>query len=153
MRAFVTGATGFIGGNLVRMLLADGYNVRTLARPHSDQQNLTGLPVEIATGDLDDRRQLAEQIEGCDVVFHVAAHYSLWVRDAAAIYRANVTGTENLLAAARQARIKRFVHTSSVAALGVPAPGTLGNETMQTTLPCSLWRGRCFPWNYIDGRN
>jgi dihydroflavonol-4-reductase len=134
MRAFVTGATGFIGGNLVRMLLADGFQVRALVRPNNDQRNLVGLPLEIVSGDLDNCQKLTEQLADCEVVFHVAAHYSLWARDAAAIYRANVTGTENLLAAAQKTRIKRFIHTSSVAALGVPAPGTLGDETMQTTL-------------------
>lgn len=134
MRAFVTGATGFIGGNLVRKLLADGHTVRALARPQSDQRNLAGLPVELVSGDLDNQKNLVEQLEGCDVVFHVAALYSLWARDAAAIYRANVTGTENLLAAARRAGLKRFVHTSSVAAIGVPAPNTLGTEATQTTL-------------------
>ena len=134
MRAFVTGATGFVGGNLVRALLADGLQVRALVRPGSDQRNLAGLPVDIASGDLDAQAILTEQIMGCDVIFHVAAHYSLWRRDATAIYRANVTGTENLLAAARQAGTKRFIHTSSVAAIGVPAPGTLGTEPTQTTL-------------------
>ena len=134
MRAFVTGGTGFIGGNLVRTFLADGYQVRALARPNSDQRNLTGLPLEIVTGDLANAQQLAQQLEGCDVAFHVAALYSLWQRDAAAIYRANVVGTENLLAAARQARVKRFIHTSSVAAIGVPPAGTLGTEATQTTL-------------------
>ncbi len=134
MRAFVTGGTGFIGGNLVRMLLADGYQVRALARRESDQRNLTGLPLEIVTGDLDNAQQLTKQLEGCDVVFHVAALYSLWQRDAEAIYRANVTGTENLLTAARRVGIKRFIQTSSVAAIGVPAPNKLGTEATQTTL-------------------
>ena len=134
MRAFVTGGTGFIGGNLVRALLADGYEVRALARRGSDRRNLEGLAVELVEGDLDNRQILAEQIMGCDVVFHVAAHYSLWARDRDSIYRVNVTGTENMLAAARQARVKRFVHTSSVAAIGVPAPDTLGTEETQTTL-------------------
>jgi dihydroflavonol-4-reductase len=138
MRAFVTGGTGFIGGHLVRMLLSDGYQVRALVRPHSGHSNLlgnlAGLPLEIVTGDLDDSQRLAEQLEGCDVIFHVAALYSLWRRDAAAIYRANVKGTENLLAAAQRVRTKRFVHTSSVAAIGVPAPNTLGTEAMQTAL-------------------
>ena len=134
MRAFVTGGTGFIGGNLVRALLAEGVQVRALVRPGSDQRNLAGLPVELVPGDLSNQANLTEQLMGCEVIFHVAAHYSLWARDAAAIYRANVTGTENLLAAARQAKVKRFVHTSSVAAIGVPAPGTLGTEATQTTL-------------------
>lgn len=134
MRAFVTGATGFVGGNLVRALLADGIQVRALVRPGSDQRNLAGLPVELVYGDLASQMSLTEQVAGCEVIFHVAAHYSLWRRDAAAIYRANVTGTENLLAAARKAETKRFIHTSSVAAIGVPPPGTLGTEATQTTL-------------------
>ncbi len=133
MRVVITGATGFIGGNLVRMLLDDGYEVRALVRAGSDQRNIAGLPIETVIGDLNDRQKLAEQVEGCDAVFHVAAHYSLWVKDREAIYRANVTGTKNLLAAAKTARVKRFIHTSSVAAIGVPVPGTLGNETTQTT--------------------
>ncbi len=134
MRAFVTGGTGFIGANLVRVLLTDGYEVRALTRLGSDLRNLAGLPVELVTGDLSDPQKLAEQIAGCEVVFHLAAHYSLWARDREAIYRANVEGTKNLLAAARSAHIKRFIHTSSVAAIGVPPPGTLGTEETTTTL-------------------
>ncbi|MDQ3009578.1 MAG: NAD-dependent epimerase/dehydratase family protein [Acidobacteriota bacterium] len=134
MRAFVTGATGFIGGNLVRALLADGHQVRALVRPASDQRNVAGLPIETVSGDLSNQSSLTEQIAGCDAVFHLAAHYSLWAKDRDAIYHANVTGTKNLLAAARSLRIKRFIHTSSVAAIGVPAPGTLANEETQTTI-------------------
>ncbi|MEO6724199.1 MAG: NAD-dependent epimerase/dehydratase family protein, partial [Blastocatellia bacterium] len=134
MKAFVTGATGFIGGNLVRALLADGHQVRALVRPSSDQRNVAGLPIETVSGDLSNQSSLTEQIAGCDVVFHLAAHYSLWAKDRDAIYSANVTGTKNLLAAARSLRIKRFIHTSSVAAIGVPAPGALANEETQTTI-------------------
>lgn len=134
MKAFITGATGFIGGNLVRALLADGHQVRALVRPNSERRNLAGLPIELAVGDLDHPSQLTEQIAGCEVVFHVAAHYSLWAKDSAAIYRANVKGTENILAAAQQARVKRFVHTSSVAAIGVPPAGTAATEETQTSV-------------------
>jgi dihydroflavonol-4-reductase len=134
MKAFVTGATGFIGAHLARALIRDGHQVRALARRGSDRRNIAEAPIELVEGDLDDRRRLTEQIAGCDAVFHVAAHYSLWVKDRDSIYRANLGGTENLLAAARDARVKRFVHTSSVAAIGVPAPGTLGTEQTQTTL-------------------
>jgi len=134
MKVFLTGATGFIGGNLVRTLLNDGHEVRAMIRPGSDQRNVAGLPLELVTSDLDDQRQLTEIIMGCNAVFHVAAHYSLWRKDRDAIYRANVTGTKNLLTAAKAARIRRFIHTSSVAAIGVPAPGTLANEQTQTTV-------------------
>lgn len=134
MRAFVTGGTGFIGANLVRALLTDGCEVRALTRPGSDLRNLAGLPVELVTGDLSNPQKLVEQMAGCEVVFHLAAHYSLWARDREAIYRANVEGTKNLLSAARSAHIKRFIHTSSVAAIGVPPPGMLGTEETTTTL-------------------
>jgi dihydroflavonol-4-reductase len=116
------------------LLLAEGHIVRALVRPQSDLRNLSGLPVEIETGDLSNQQQLADQITGCDAIFHVAAHYSLWAKDAKAIYQANVAGTENLLAAASRAKIKRFIHTSSVAAIGVPPRGTIGNEMTQTSL-------------------
>jgi dihydroflavonol-4-reductase len=134
MYAFVTGATGFIGCNLVRALLAGGHRVRALVREGSDRRNLAGLPVEQVMGDLDDRKRLAEQIAGCEAVFHLAAHYSLWRSDRESIYRANVGGTENLLAAASAARVKRFIHTSSVAAIGVPPPDRFGTEEQQTSL-------------------
>lgn len=134
MKAFITGATGFLGANLVRALLADGHQVRALVRPNSDRRNLAGLPIELAAGDLDNSTQLAEQIAGCEVVFHVAAHYSLWAKDSTAIYRANVVGTQNILAAAQQAQVKRFVHTSSVAAIGVPPAGTSATEETHTTV-------------------
>lgn len=134
MRAFVTGATGFIGGNLVRTLLNDGHQVRALIRSGSDQRNIAGLPIETVTGELEDQQFLTDAVAGCDCVFHVAAHYSLWAKDRDVIYCANVSGTKNLLAAAQTAQVKRFVHTSSVAAIGVPAPGTLANEESQTTV-------------------
>jgi dihydroflavonol-4-reductase len=134
MKAFVTGATGFVGSNLARALLQDGLQARLLIRPGSDRRTVAGLPVEVVVGDLDDQEKLADQITGCDVVFHVAAHYSLWRKDRGSIYRVNVDGTKNLLAAARAVGIKRFIHTSSVAAIGVPAPNTLGTEETRTTL-------------------
>jgi dihydroflavonol-4-reductase len=134
MKAFVTGATGFIGSNLARALLDDGHQVRLLVRPASDRRNVAGLPAELVEGDLDNPQKLAEQMAGCDVVFHVAAHYSLWAKDRDSIYRANVDGTKNMLTAARLAAVGRFVHTSSVAAIGVPAPGERGTEETRTTL-------------------
>jgi dihydroflavonol-4-reductase len=108
--------------------------VRALVRASTDRRNLEGLPVELVEGDLDSPERLSEQITGCDVVFHVAARYSLWARDRAAIYRDNVNGTRNLLTAARTARVSRFIHTSSVAAIGVPLPGTCATEKTQTSL-------------------
>jgi len=134
MRAFVTGGTGFIGANVIRALLDEGHEVRALVRPESERGNLGGLPIEIVEGDLDRDSSLTERIAGCEAVFHLAAHYSLWARDRAEIYRVNVDGTSRLLAAARAARVRRFIHTSSVAAIGVPAPGSVADESTVTNL-------------------
>ncbi|MEP7272768.1 MAG: NAD-dependent epimerase/dehydratase family protein, partial [Acidobacteriota bacterium] len=77
MRAFLTGATGFVGANLARALLADGHAVRALVRPSSDLSNLAELPLELASGDLDSPEVLCDLVGDCDVIFHAAALYSL----------------------------------------------------------------------------
>jgi dihydroflavonol-4-reductase len=131
MMAFVTGGTGFIGANLIRLLLAEGYQVRVLVRPTSRLDNLDSLDVEIVTGNINDP-DLARHIRGCEVLFHVAAHYSLWQADKEKLYQYNVLGTVNVLKAARQAGIERTVYTSSVAAIGVGKNGTPVDETYQS---------------------
>lgn len=133
IRAFVTGGTGFIGANLVRLLLAEGYAVRSLVRLTSRLGNLHSLDVEIVKGNLNDP-DLSLKMQGCQVLFHVAAHYSLWQADREALYHSNVLGTQNVLAAARQAGIERTVYTSSVAAIGVGKSGTIVDETHQSPL-------------------
>ncbi len=133
MQAFVTGGTGFIGANLIRLLLQQGVAVRALVRPTSRLDNLQGLAVEVVLGDLGDRN-LWQQMAGCQVLFHVAAHYSLWQTDREQLYRHNVIGTRNVLSAAQRAGIERTVYTSSVAAIGVGENGTVVNETHQSPL-------------------
>ena len=131
IQAFVTGGTGFIGANLVRLLLQEGYQVRSLVRPTSRLDNLQNLDVEIVKGDLNDPN-LYQQMQGSQVLFHVAAHYSLWQADQEALYRHNVLGTRNVLLCARQAGIERTVYTSSVAAIGVGKAGKVVDETHQS---------------------
>jgi dihydroflavonol-4-reductase len=131
-RAFVTGGTGFVGANLIRLLLAKGYRVRALARGGSSLDNLQDLDIEVVNGDLSDPDRLKEQLRDCNTLFHVAAHYSLWQRDRDALYQSNVVGTRNILAAARAAKVERTVYTSSVAAIGVPADGSIANEQYQS---------------------
>lgn len=133
IRAFVTGGTGFIGSNLVRLLVQEGYAVRALVRPSSRLDNLQDLEVELVKGDLNDPN-LWQQMVGCQILFHVAAHYSLWQADQDALYRHNVMGTRNVLASAKRAGIERTVYTSSVAAIGVGAAGTSVDETHQSPL-------------------
>jgi dihydroflavonol-4-reductase len=129
MNAFVTGGTGFVGANLVEALSARGLRVRVLHRPQSSLAALAGLSYETAVGDiLDPPEKLAEAMAGCDWVFHAAAVADYWRQNQERIHQINVTGTEKMLAAARLAGVKRFVFTSSIAALGVPANGQLLTE-------------------------
>ncbi len=128
--AFLTGGTGFVGGNLARTLVQAGWKVRALVRSGSDRRNLDGLGVTIVEGDLGDD-DLATKIGPVAAVFHVAAHYSLFRADRAALLRSNVMGTRNLLAAARRAGAGRTVYTSSVAAIGVKH-GAAADETFQS---------------------
>lgn len=129
--AYVTGANGFVGANLVRELLAHGWGVRALLRSEPGP-TLAGLDVEVVRGDLL-APDLAAAMRGCDAVFHVAAHYSLWRRERASVMRSNVEGTRNVLQAARAAGVRRVVHTSSVAAIGVKHGG-VADETHQSPL-------------------
>ncbi len=130
MRAFVTGGTGFVGANLIRLLLQQGYKVRALVRNNSSLDNLKSLDLEIVPGDLNSS-DLSQLMSGCQVLFHVAAQYSLWQADIELLYRSNVLGTRNILKCAQQAGIKRTVYTSSVAAIGVKHNG-IADETYQS---------------------
>jgi dihydroflavonol-4-reductase len=126
----VTGATGFIGANVVRALLAAETPTRVLVRRHSDTTNLNGLPVETVYGDLRDGASLRTALDGCQVLYHVAAYYSLWTPHPDQVYAVNVTGTANLMQAARDLGVERVVYTSSVATIGSPADGSPGDETL-----------------------
>src|SRR6185437_2417791 len=113
--ALVTGASGFVGSAVARALLGEGRRVRVLLRPASDRRNIAGLDVDVRLGALEEGEALAAALDGCGVLYHVAADYRLWVRDAAPMYRANVDGTRHLMTAALAAGVERIVYTSSVA--------------------------------------
>jgi dihydroflavonol-4-reductase len=130
----VTGATGFVGAAVARRLVANGCPVRVLVRAASDRQNLESLPIEIVTGDLTDSASLSRALTGCEGLFHVAAEYRLWVKDPAAMYRANVAGTQAIMHAAGCAGVRRIVYTSSVATLGVNDDGTPADEETPSQL-------------------
>ncbi len=122
----VTGATGFLGWHVARALLAAGHPVRILVRHRARVRELEGA--EIREGDLRDSDSLRRAVAGCGVVYHVAADYRLWARDPRELYRSNVEGTRNMLETARRAGVDRFVYTSTVGCVGIPASG-IGDET------------------------
>jgi dihydroflavonol-4-reductase len=120
MKCFVTGASGFIGANLVPELLSRGHRVKALVRPGSNLQGLDGLDFERVEGDLSRRDALAAGMKGCDWCFHAAASYHLWLRDYRPMYAANVDGTRNVIEAAVKADCSRIVYTSTVGCIGLP---------------------------------
>ena len=126
----VTGASGFLGWHVARLLLQRGDSVRALVRPGSRLRELDAEPV---TGDLRDPESLARAVAGCGLVFHVAADYRLWARHPRDLYRSNVDGTRHLLEAAQRAGVERVVYTSTVGCIGIPAEG-LGDETTPVSL-------------------
>jgi dihydroflavonol-4-reductase len=134
LKAFVTGATGFLGSHVARVLADQGADLRLLVRPASNLKNLEGLKAETATGDLRDAASLEKAMSGCDTVFHVAADYRLWVRDPDEMYRSNVDGTRALLEAARKNGVTRVVYTSSVATVGFTSDGRPADEDSPVSL-------------------
>ncbi len=134
MKMLVTGATGFVGSAMVRRLLHEGHQVRVLARPASNRRNLQGLDVQIIEGDLTQPESLQRACDDCAGLFHVAADYRLWAPQPQQLYQANVEGTRAILRAAQQAQVPRIVYTSSVATLGIPTDGSLGDENTPVTL-------------------
>ncbi|MFA5506245.1 MAG: hopanoid-associated sugar epimerase [Vulcanimicrobiota bacterium] len=131
---FLTGATGFVGGHLARALVERGDQVRALRRGTSDTRLVEDLPIDWVEGDLLEPTSYADSLRGCATVFHCAADYRLFSRDPRPMYRINVEGSEALMAACLELKVPRVVYTSSVAALALPAPGRVSNESSRATL-------------------
>jgi dihydroflavonol-4-reductase len=134
VKAFVTGATGFLGSHVARALADQGADLRLLVRATSNLKNLQGLKAETAVCDLRDAGSLQKAMSGCDTVFHVAADYRLWVRDPEEMYKSNVEGTRGLLEAARKNGVRRVVYTSSVATMGFTKNGHPADEDSPVAL-------------------
>ena len=125
--ALVTGGTGFVGGGVVRALIEQGWDVVALARTDASAGALARAGARPALGDLARPDAILRAAAGCDAVFHAAGLNASCLPDPSPLVRVNVEGTRNVLEAAARARVRRFVHTSSAAAIGEPA-GTVGRE-------------------------
>jgi nucleoside-diphosphate-sugar epimerase len=126
--AFITGGSGFIGGRLIKRLVAEGTGVRALARSDASAAAVEALGAKAVRGDLSDRASLRAGAEGADTAYHLAAHLGQWGRREDFI-AGNVTGTENALAACRDAGVARFVHCGTEAALLAGEPLVNVDET------------------------
>jgi dihydroflavonol-4-reductase len=131
---FVTGATGFIGSHVVRLLLQRGDRVRILARNSSPKNNVDGLGCDVVLGDLKDAMSLTRCVQGCRKVYHVAADYRLWAKNPQDIYASNVAGTRNLLSACCEAGVEKVVYTSTVGAIGLRDDGIPADEDSPVSL-------------------
>ena len=129
MKVLVTGATGFIGGNLARELWRRGDDVRALVRPGSNRLTIENTGIIPVEGDILDRQSVDRAVQGCEAVFHVAAAYTFWSRDPAGVSRTNVAGTLNVLEAARQSGVSRTVYTSTVGTVGLLKNGIADEGT------------------------
>ncbi len=123
MKCFVTGASGFLGANLVHELIAQGFVVRCLLRPGADTRGLSGIRFEAVSGDVTDKSDaLGQLMEGCEWVFHLAANYRWWLPEYGPMYKTNVLGTQKVLRGAVKARVKRIVYTSTTGCIALPKP-------------------------------
>lgn len=128
MKALVTGGAGFIGSHIVRTLLNQNYEVRVLHLPQEKLSNLEGLDVELIAGDITDPIKMDEAVKGCDLVFHTAAIYALWLPKPELMRKVNVEGTRIVLNAAKKAGIKRVVYTSTGACFAGQPQGIKATE-------------------------
>jgi dihydroflavonol-4-reductase len=133
MKAFITGATGFVGSHVAHALAEQGADLRLLVRAGSRTDNIADLKAETAFGDLREPDSLKKAMSGCEFVFHVAADYRLWVRDPDQMYRSNVEGTRAIIRAAQECGVRRVIYTSSVATMGFSTDGRLADETSPVT--------------------
>ena len=128
MKTLITGSTGFLGSAVLRELLDDGREVKVLVRKGTRTANIDGLDVEIAYGDLRDLESIRSALNGCDILYHVAAYYSLWDRDQQLIYEINVEGTRKILQAAKEKGLEKIVYTSTVGCIGLNEDQTPATE-------------------------
>ena len=134
LKILVTGASGFIGTTLVPKLVAKGHQVRTMGRSSGSPRAFQGLNLEHKRGDVTNPEHVQEAVAGCDVVYHLAGLVSYKKRDLNRQYAVNVLGTRNIMEACLRNNIKRVIHTSSVAAMGIPKEGEIGDEEFEYNL-------------------
>lgn len=144
-RTLVTGATGFIGSHVVRLLVQRGDEVRVTVRSGSHEEALAGLEVERVRADIRDRRSVKRAMQGVDRVFHSAGSMDLRLPRAEA-FAVNAEGTRIVLEEALRAEVERAVYTSSAAAIGPTAPGRVADET-------HVWDAGRYRISFVDSKH
>ncbi len=129
MKVFVTGATGFVGGHLVRVLLQKGISVKALVRDRNKADQLERMGVETVMGDTTDRGSFKGALKGCEIVYHLGNIASWWLPDKGLYYRVNVDGTKNVMFEALEGGVRKVIYTSSLAAIRQPRGEITTEET------------------------
>lgn len=145
MKVLLTGATGFLGGEIARQLVQAGHELTITVRKTSKLDGLKGLKYHSVVADLSDEAALEAALQGQDALIHTAGHVGNRLRDRAALYEVNVEGTRRILAAAKRAGVKRVVHTSSIVAVGASDSPQLLNED-------SAWTVANTGYHYVDSK-
>ncbi len=109
MKVLVTGATGFIGFHVAKLLTVKGFDVKAMVRDESDAPALKGLGVALIKGDVRNYDSCFDALKGCRHLYHLAADYRLWVPDPAVMYAINVQGTKNIMRAALMRSVEKVV--------------------------------------------
>jgi nucleoside-diphosphate-sugar epimerase len=133
MKVLVTGATGFIGSELVKLLIEKGYEVNCLFRDRAKTLWMKHERISLFKGDILDYESLRKAVTGCDGVFHTAAFTAIWAKDEDEIFRLNVTGTINILEAALAENVRDIVITSTAGVIGPSIKGIITEKTERET--------------------
>jgi dihydroflavonol-4-reductase len=128
MKALVTGATGFIGYHVAKLLKDKGISVIALVREDSETSILKALDIELSVGDVRDLSSISKALKGCQQLYHLAADYRIWVNDPKTMYEINVQGTRNVMESALKMGIDKVVYTSTVGVLAACSNGKPSDE-------------------------
>jgi len=142
----VTGAGGMLGSHIVEILVQSGYRVRAMIFPGTPANDLSRLPIEYYYGDIREAAMCDEAMRGCTLVIHAAASITLWPTRSKTTWDINLTGTQNLVRAAQNLGVRRFVYISSASNFGPEANGKMATEE-------TPFRGTFYKLDYIDSKH
>lgn len=144
-KVFVTGADGMLGSSICRELMEQGYLVKAMCMPGRDTKTISQLPIEHVKGDVLDKSFLLKEMEGCDYVIHVAALLTVWPRRSEILNKVNITGTLNVVEAAKSLKMQRMIHIGTASSFGHGEKVSPGNETS----PFIGWK---YGMDYIESK-
>ena len=145
MKVLITGADGMLGSHLCREALRQGYEVRAMVLPNSKITVLDELPLEKVFGNITDAQSMDQLVKGCDYVINAAASTQIWPRRSKQVWEVNLQGVKNLVTAAQNHQVKRFIQIGSASSFGHGSPEKPGNEE-------TLYNSKAYNMDYVDSK-